>query len=102
MTNSKERNTVLVVGVVAGAVLMALVIMMVFALGTGVAGAVLAVLIVAVSAFTGWIIGLNQRIAKRNYYSYMKGYREGAEEYTLVVKFPNQNFKFRIQDFIKV
>lgn len=62
MKNPKERSTAILVGVAAGAILMALMFMIVFGLHTGIAGVVLVLLIVAVSAISGWLIGWNQRI----------------------------------------
>lgn len=70
MKNPKERSTAILVGVAAGAILMALMFMIVFGLHTGIAGVVLVLLIVAVSAISGWLIGWNQRIQRSNYYSY--------------------------------
>ena len=69
MKNPKERSTAILVGVAAGAILMALMFMIVFGLHTGIAGVVLVLLIVAVSAISGWLIGWNQRIQRSNYYS---------------------------------
>lgn len=57
MKNPKERSTAILVGVAAGAILMALMFMIVFGLHTGIAGVVLVLLIVAVSAISGWLIG---------------------------------------------
>lgn len=54
MKNPKERSTAILVGVAAGAILMALMFMIVFGLHTGIAGVVLVLLIVAVSAISGW------------------------------------------------
>lgn len=70
MKNPKERSTAILVGVAAGAILMALMFMIVFGLHTGIAGVVLVLLIVAVSAISGWLIGWNQRIQRSNYYSW--------------------------------
>ena len=47
MKNPKERSTAILVGVAAGAILMALMFMIVFGLHTGIAGVVLVLLIVA-------------------------------------------------------
>ena len=77
---------------------MALVITMVFGLQTGIAGAILVVLIVTVSAFSGWLVGLHQRIQKRNYYSYMKGYQEGLSKKTLVIRHPDLRFSITLSD----
>ena len=67
MKNPKERSTAILVGVAAGAILMALMFMIVFGFHTGIAGVVLVLLIVAVSAISGWLIGWNQRIKRSNY-----------------------------------
>lgn len=88
MKNFNENNASILVGAVAGAVLMALMIMLVFGLRTGIAGAVIVVLTVAVSIFSGWLIGMNQRIQKRNWYCYLKGYREGVAKHTTVIEHP--------------
>ena len=53
MKNPKERSTAILVGVAAGAILMALMFMIVFGFHTGIAGVVLVLLIVAVSAISG-------------------------------------------------
>lgn len=88
MKNSNESSTAILVGVATGAVLMGLIIALVFGLKTGAAGAVLVILIVAVSIFSGWLIGLNQHIQKRNWCSYLKGYREGMAKKTLIINHP--------------
>ena len=92
MKNPKERSTAILVGVAAGAILMA------FGLHTGIAGVVLVLLIVAVSAISGWLIGWNQRIQRSNYYSYMKGYREGLKKKTLIIRHPVCECKFTFPD----
>lgn len=88
MRNSKGKTN-MVVGAASGAVLMALVILMVFGLKTGFGGALLVLLIVAVSMLFGWMLGLNQRIQRRNWYSYLRGYREGTARHTTVIEHPN-------------
>lgn len=98
MKNLKERSTAILVGVAAGAILMALMFMIVFGLHTGIAGVVLVLLIVAVSAISGWLIGWNQRIQRSNYYSYMKGYREGLKKKTLIIRHPVCECKFTFPD----
>lgn len=98
MKNPKERSTAILVGVAAGAILMALMFMIVFGLHTGIAGVVLVLLIVAVSAISGWLIGWNQRIQRSNYYSYMKGYREGLKKKTLIIRHPVCECKFTFPD----
>ena len=98
MKNPKEKSTAILAGAAAGAILMALMVMFVFGLHTGIAGAVLVLLFVAVSAISGWLIGWNQRIQRRNYYSYMKGYREGLEKKTLIIKHPVYECKFTLPD----
>lgn len=89
---------VLVIGGAAGAILMALALTMIFGLRTGIAGAVLVVLLVTVSTFAGWLIGLNQRIQSRNEYSYLKGYREGLAKRTLIIRYPAGECTFTISD----
>lgn len=79
MKKSNGKSTAILAGAAAGSVLTALMAVAVFGLHTGIAGAVLVLLIAAVSTFSGWMIGWNQHIQKWNYYSYMKGYREGLE-----------------------
>lgn len=98
MKNSKGNSAAILVSAAAGAVLMALVIILVFGLHTGIAGAVLVLLIVAVSVLSGWMIGLSQRIQKRNWYSYLKGYQEGMAKKTLVVKHPMYRFTLTVPD----
>ena len=98
MKNPKERSTAILVGVAAGAILMALMFMIVFGFHTGIAGVVLVLLIVAVSAISGWLIGWNQRIKRSNYYSYMKGYREGLKKKTLIIRHPVCECKFTLAD----
>lgn len=100
MMNPKRKSTALVVGAAAGAILMALVITMVFGLKTGIAGAVLMILIVAVSAVSGWLIGLNWHIEKRNYYSYLRGYREGLAKKTTIIERPMCRCTFTVSDRI--
>lgn len=87
MKNSKSKSDI-IFGAAAGAVLMALVITMVFTLKTGIIGAVLVILIVTVSMLFGWTMGLNQRIERRNWYSYLRGYREGVAKHTTVIEHP--------------
>lgn len=87
MKNPKGKTN-MVVGAATGAILMALVIIMVFGMKTGIAGALLMVLIVAVSILFGWMIGMNQHIQRRNCHSYMRGYREGAAKHITVIEHP--------------
>lgn len=86
------------VGAALGAILMVLAITMVFGLQTGIAGAMLVILIVAVSALSGWMIGLNQRIQRQNYYSYLRGYHEGMAKKTTIIKNPACGCTFMILD----
>lgn len=87
MKNSKGKTN-MIVGATAGAILMALVIVMVFGLKTGFSGALLVLLIVAVSMLFGWMVGLNQRIQRRNWYSYLRGYREGEAKRRTIIEHP--------------
>lgn len=98
MKNSKGNSTAILVGAGSGAVLMALAVTMVFGLETGIVGAVLVLLIMAVSVFSGWLIGLSQHIQKRNWYSYLKGYREGAAKKTLIIKYPTYQHTLTLPD----
>lgn len=98
MKNSNGNSTAILVGAVSGAVLMALAVTMVFGLHTGIAGAVLVILIMAVSIFSGWMIGLSQHIGRRNWCSYLKGYREGQAKKTLIIKHPMYRCTFTMQD----
>lgn len=76
-----EINTaVLAVGTAAGAILAALVILIVFGLRTGAAGAALILPIILISAFLGWISGVQRRIRGRNRAAYLRGYRKGMEK----------------------
>lgn len=97
MRNSKGKTDI-VFGAVAGAILMALVIIIVFTLKTGIAGALLVLLIVAVAMLFGWTIGMNQRIERRNMYSYLSGYREGLKKHTTVIKHPNCRCTFTVDE----
>ena len=67
MKNPKEKSTAILAGAAAGAILMALMFMIVFGLHTGIAGAVLVLLIVAVSAISGWLIGWKDSIKSLTY-----------------------------------
>ena len=98
MKKSNGKSTAILAGAAAGSVLTALMAVAVFGLHTGIAGAVLVLLIAAVSTFSGWMIGWNQHIQKRNYYSYMKGYREGLEKKTLIIRHPSCEYKFILPD----
>ena len=80
MKDCRKKNNMLV-GAAAGAILMVLVITMVFGLKTGFGGALLVLLVMAVSMLFGWMVGMNQHIQRRNWYSYMRGYREGGNVY---------------------
>lgn len=60
----KGKGAAFIVGAAAGASLDALAITMIFGMQTGIAGAVLVLLIVVVSGFLGWLIGLDQGIRK--------------------------------------
>lgn len=99
---TRRKNTALVAGVASGAVLMALLTAMVFALDTGAAGAVLTVLIIAVSVFIGWIMGFNHRTEERNRHSYAMGYQKGAAENMLVVKLSGHGIRERMKDSCNV
>lgn len=98
MKNFKGNSTAILAGAGSGAVLMALAVTMVFGLKTGIAGAVLVLLTVAVSVFSGWLIGLNQHIRKRNWYSYLRGYREGAAKKTLIIRYPTHQYTLTLPD----
>ena len=98
MKKTSGNSTALLVGAAAGAILMGLMFVMVYGLQTGIAGAVLVILIVLVSALSGWLVGLNQHIQRRNYYSYLKGYREGMAKKTLIIKHPMCRCTFTIPD----
>lgn len=88
MKKFKGNSIGIIAGTVAGAVLTALVIAMVFGLGTGIAGAFLLILIIAVAVLFGWMVALNQRIQRRNHYEYLRGYREGLAKKTLIIQHP--------------
>lgn len=98
MRNVRENSIAIVAGAAAGAVLMALAIEIVVGMETGIAGAVLVVLTIAVAAAVGWIIGRNHRIRRSNYHAYMKGYQAGLEKKTLVIRQPGCRISFRMQD----
>lgn len=100
MKHSK-RKTDMIVGAALGAILMALVIIVVFGLKTGIAGTLLVVLIVAVSILFGWMMGLRQCIQKRDWYSYLRGYREGAAKHTTVIEHPNCRCTFTFDKHIR-
>lgn len=98
MKNSRNNSTVILVSTAVGAVLMALAIAVVFGLETGFAGAVLAAMLIIVAAATGWLIGWNHSIRHHNYYSYMRGYREGLAKKTVVIEQQNCRCTFTMPD----
>lgn len=97
MRNSKGKTNI-IVGAASGAILMALVILVVFGLKTGFGGALLVLLIVTVSMMFGWMLGLNQRIQRRNWYSYLRGYREGISKRTTIIEHPNCRCTFTVDE----
>lgn len=95
---NKGNSMALMVGAAAGAVLMALSVTVVFSLGTGMAGAVAVVLLIAVSVFSGWFAGLQQQVRENNHAAYMQGYNEGLKKKTLVIRQPGRSISVRMQD----
>jgi len=77
---NKGRRRVVMIGILAVLVVLGMVITLVWNTEAGIGGAVLACLIVAVSVLFGWMVGINQRIQRRNYDSYLKGYHEGMAQ----------------------
>ena len=100
MRNSKGKTNI-IVGIISGAILMALVIVMVFGLKTGIGGALLVLLIVTVSMLFGWRLGVNQRIQRRNWYSYLRGYREGAAKHTTIIEHQMCRYTFMIDKRVR-
>lgn len=84
-----ERNgNVLVVGIASGTVLTGLTVAIAVGLKTGAAGAVLAVLLIAVAAGSGWLAGMQYRVSESNYRAYQKGYREGKAAKATIIQQP--------------
>lgn len=94
---NKGNSIALLAGVAAGAVLMALAVTIVFGLKTGIAGAVLVILVIAVSGLSGWFAGM-QQLRENNYAAYVKGYNEGLAEKTLVIRQPGRSVSIRMRD----
>lgn len=95
---NKGNGMALMVGAAAGAVLMALAVTLVFGLDTGMAGAVVAVLLITVSVFSGWFAGLQQQVRENNHAAYMQGYHEGLKKKTLVIRQPGRSILVRMLD----
>lgn len=98
MRNFRGNSSAIIVGAATGAILMSLVIMMIFGLKTGIAGAVLVVLIMAVAVAFGWLIGVQYRIRENNYISYQKGYHEGLAKRTVIIEQPQGRCSFMIDE----
>ena len=81
---NKGNSIIIAAAAAAGAVLMALAVAIIFALGTGIVGAVLVVLVIIVVAFSGWFAGMLQQIRENSRAAYMQGYNEGLKKKTLV------------------
>lgn len=95
---NKGNSFIIAAAAAAGAVLMALAVAIVFALGTGIAGAVLVALVIIVAAFSGWFAGMLQQIRGNNRAAYMQGYNEGLKKKTLVIRQPGRSISVRMQD----
>jgi uncharacterized membrane protein SpoIIM required for sporulation len=67
----------MVVGAVAGAVLMAMAVVLVFWMGTGIPGGIIYICTMAVAGGIGYLIGFQKRIRKNNIRSHRQGYRDG-------------------------
>lgn len=79
-----NRNTSVVAGVLAGAMVMWLWTMVMVLYGFRFLGVVLMLLIMLLSGAVGWLIGVNQKLRDEKYRAYRKGYengyRNGTEE----------------------
>ncbi len=102
MRNQKGNGAATVAGVAAVAVLTALAAALIFGMETGTAGAVLVVLVIAVSALSGWLAGRYRHIREWNHYMYMKGYHEGIARNTTVVYHPEGRCTFTVSDWEEV
>lgn len=95
---NKGNGIVLMAGAAEGAVLTALAATVVFGLDTGMAGAVVAVLLITVSVFSGWFAGMLQQVRENNNAAYMQGYNEGLKKKTLVIRQPGCSILVRMRD----
>ncbi|MCD7812111.1 MAG: hypothetical protein LUG91_09755 [Ruminococcus sp.] len=93
-----KEGAIAVAGAAAGAILTGLAVEIIFGLGTGLAGAALVVMVIAVAAAFGWLTGRQSRIRKEHEAAYRSGYRRGLEEKTLVIRQPGVSVSFRTQD----
>lgn len=95
---NKGNSIIIAVAAAAGAVLMALAVAIVFALRTGIVGAVLVALVIIVAAFSGWFVGMLQQVRENNHAAYMQGYNEGLKKKTLVIRQPGCSILVRMPD----
>ena len=88
MKRMNEKNVFMLKGVLSGAVLMALLVTVVCGLGTGIAGFLLTLLIMAAAGISGWAAGRQSRMRQDAGMAYQRGYRAGLAKKTLVINQP--------------
>ena len=88
MKKFEGNSNAMIIGAVAGTVLTGITVVIAVSLKTGVAGAVLAVLLIAVAAVSGWLVGMQYRTRESNYIAYQRGYREGKAANTTIIQQP--------------
>ncbi len=85
-----NRNTSVVAGVLAGAMVMWLWTMVLILYGFHFLGVVLMLLIMLLSGAVGWLIGMDQKLKEERYRVYRKGYengyRNGTEEAGITIR----------------
>lgn len=89
------RVAAMAAGTASGAVLMALAVAVVFGLKTGIGGAALMLMTVAVAGSTGFLMGRLHRAGEVNRFSYQKGLQDGLAKNTTVIREKDRNYTIR-------
>ena len=98
----KGKGLAVLVGAGMGAVLMMLATTLTYGFGVGLAGGVLVLLIIAISAVIGWMVGYHNRTFENNRSAYMKGYKAGMEKKTIIIEHPECRWTVRVPDSFKI
>lgn len=102
MVKVNDKGTAVLLGGMAGAILMTLAMAIVFGLGTGATGGTLVLLIVSVAGASGWLVGYHSKLRKNTNAAYWKGYQEGLKKNTLIIENSECRYTFTVADYMKI
>ena len=89
------RVAAMAAGAASGAVLMALAVAVVFGLKTGIGGAALMLMTVAVAGGTGFLMGMLHQTRVLNKFYYQKGLQDGLAKNTVVIREKDRSYSVR-------